>query len=424
METSSPKKLPTARDAALDLMAAVMGEEKILSDVAPKVLGGMSPAEAARANRLANGVFRNMQRCDRVLGRFVRQLPPDDVMNALRLATYEMLALGEAPHGVVSTAVNTVRKRSGEAGLGRMANAVLRKVAGSDLVWADLPVPELPKTLRKPLMAAYGGAKLRAIEAVQAGDPPVDLSCQRAVDIPAAVTLPTGSLRLAHQGQVSALPGFKEGSFWVQDAAAALPVPLLGDVAGTRVLDMCAAPGGKTMQLAAAGATVTALDVSKRRIKTVAENLARTGLVADLVTADALEWAPDAPFDAVLLDAPCSATGTLRRNPDLPFAKRALDLEPLLALQAGLFDRAAALLRPGGRLVFCTCSLLPEEGEAQLASALSRHPQLALDPIAPGDLPGLHPDWVLDGALRITPDTWAEHGGIDGFFIARLKRAE
>lgn len=424
METSSPKKLPTAREAALDLMVAVMGEEKILSEVAPKVLGRLPPAEAARANRLANGVFRNLQRCDRVLGRFVRQLPPEDVMNALRLATYEMLALGEAPHGVVSTAVNTVRKRSGEAGLGRMANAVLRKVAASDLLWADLPVPELPKTLRKPLMAAYGGAKLRAIEAVQAGDPPVDLSRQRDAEIPGAVALPTGSLRLTHQGQVSALPGFEDGSWWVQDAAAALPVPLLGDVAGARVLDMCAAPGGKTMQLAASGAQVTALDVSRRRLKTVAENLARTGLVAEMIAADALEWEPDALFDAVLLDAPCSATGTIRRNPDLPFAKRSLDLAPLVELQSALFDRAAAMVRPGGRLVFCTCSLLPDEGEAQLQAALARHAVLALDPIGPGDLPGLHPDWLKDGALRITPDTWAEHGGIDGFFIARLKRAE
>ena len=424
METSSPKKLPTAREAALDLMAAVMGEEKILSEVAPKVLGRLSPAEAARANRLANGVFRNLQRCDRVLGRFVRQLPPDDVMNALRLATYEMLALGEAPHGVVSTAVNTVRKRSGEAGLGRMANAVLRKVADSGLVWADLPVQELPKTLRKPLMAAYGGAKLRAIEAVQAGDPPVDLTRQRDVDIPGAVALPTGSLRLANQGQVSALPGFGDGSWWVQDAAAALPVPLLGNVVGARVLDMCAAPGGKTMQLAAGGAEVTALDVSKRRLKTVAENLARTGLAAEMIAADALEWQPEVRFDAVLLDAPCSATGTIRRNPDLPFAKRSLDLAPLVELQAALFDRAVAMVRPGGRLVFCTCSLLPDEGEAQLAAALARHTELSLDPIGPDDLPGLHTDWVQDGALRITPDTWAEHGGIDGFFIARLKRAE
>ncbi|MEO1239160.1 MAG: RsmB/NOP family class I SAM-dependent RNA methyltransferase [Pseudomonadota bacterium] len=424
METSSPKKLPTARDAALDLMAAVMGDEKILAEAAPHVLLHLSPADAARANRLANSVFRNLQRCDRVLGRFVRQLPPEDVMNTLRLATYEMLALGEAPHGVVSTAVNTVRKRSGEAGLGRMANAVLRKVADSGVVWADLPVPELPKTLRKPLMAAYGGARLRAIEAVQAGPPPVDLTCQRSVDIPGAVDLPTGSVRLAHQGQVSALPGFSEGDWWVQDAAAALPVPLMGDVGGQRVLDMCAAPGGKTLQLAAAGARVTALDVSKRRLKTVAENLARTGLTADMIAADALDWQPDAPFEAVLLDAPCSATGTIRRNPDLPFAKRNLDLAPLVGLQAALMERAVTFVRPGGRILFCTCSLLPDEGEAQLAAALARHDMLSVDPIAVTDLPGLSPAWCQDGALRITPDTWAELGGIDGFFIARLKRAE
>lgn len=405
-------------------MAAVSAEARILSDAAPKVLGKLSPAEAARANRLANGVFRNFQRCDRVLGRFVRQLPPDDVMNVLRLATYEMLALGEAPHGVVSTAVTTVRKRSGEAGLGRMANAVLRKVAGSGLVWDDLPVPELPKTLRKPLIAAYGVPRVRAMEAVQAEVPPVDLTLKTDFAIPGAQPLPTGSLRLTDPGQVSGLPGFAEGAWWVQDAAAALPVHLMGDTAGKRVLDLCAAPGGKTMQLAAAGTDVTALDVSKRRLKTVSENLDRTGLKATLVAADALEWTGSEPFDAVLLDAPCSATGTLRRNPDLPFAKRDLDLAPLVELQSKLIDAALGHLKPGGTLVFCTCSLLPEEGEGQVEAALARHPSLQMDPIEPDATLGLHADWMKEGALRITPESWSDLGGIDGFYIARLKRAE
>jgi 16S rRNA (cytosine967-C5)-methyltransferase len=223
--------------------------------------------------------------------------------------------------------------------------------------------------------------------------------------------------------QVSALPGYAQGDWWVQDAAASVPAQVLGARQGMRVLDLCAAPGGKTMQLAATGAEVTALDISGPRLERLRENLQRTGLQAGVVTADALEWVPEAPFDAVLLDAPCSATGTIRRHPDLPFVRDGADISGLIAVQAEMIDAALRLLRPGGRLVFCTCSLLPDEGEMQLDGALARHPGLTLEP--PQGVPGLEPGWLTPaGALRLRPDFWAGRGGIDGFFIARLRKPE
>jgi 16S rRNA (cytosine967-C5)-methyltransferase len=276
--------------------------------------------------------------------------------------------------------------------------------------------------LRQTLVRAWGREAVSAIEAVQAGVPPLDLTVRPgAGPLPEGEVLATGSLRLTEAGQITALPGYAEGAWWVQDAAAALPVRLLDPKAGERVLDLCAAPGGKTLQLAAAGAEVTALDISGPRLGRLRENLARTGLTAEVVVADALHWQPPAPFDAVLLDAPCSATGTIRRHPDLPFVKDGSDLPGLTELQSALIDRALGFVKPGGRMVYCTCSLLPEEGEAQLEAALMRHPELTVE--AP-DMPGIDPGWITpQGALRLRPDYWAGRGGMDGFFIVSLRRA-
>ncbi|KMK68676.1 NOL1/NOP2/sun family protein [Puniceibacterium sp. IMCC21224] len=231
--------------------------------------------------------------------------------------------------------------------------------------------------------------------------------------------LPTGSVRLTGAGQVTALPGFVEGAWWVQDAAAALPVRLLGDVAGRDVLDMCAAPGGKTMQLAAGGANVTALDLSPARLERVAENLARTGLSAKMVTGDALDH--QGVYDAILLDAPCSATGTIRRHPDLPHARIGDGIAELIGLQAQMIDHALDLLAPGGRLVFCTCSLLPDEGECQVEEAVVRHPGLEVLHV---DAPWIAPEWrTSEGGLRLRPDFWPDLGGMDGFYMAVLHKA-
>jgi 16S rRNA (cytosine967-C5)-methyltransferase len=229
-----------------------------------------------------------------------------------------------------------------------------------------------------------------------------------------------GSLRLTSAGQISALPGYESGAWWVQDAAAALPVRLLGDIAGASALDLCAAPGGKTMQLAAAGAVTRAIDISPTRLSRVEENLRRTQLEAQLEAQDALEHGGES-YDIVLLDAPCSATGTIRRHPDLPYAKDGSDFFELIELQSRMIDHAISLLNPGGRLVFCTCSLLPDEGECQIEEALKRHSGLKIDHSAlETDIVDSQMKAAPEG-LRLRPDMLSDKGGLDGFFISILR---
>jgi len=415
--TQGKSPRPTARGGAVALLNAVLGEGALLAEAFDHPdFAALPPAERARAQRLALTVLRVLEPADKVLHPLMRKAPPLPVWNILRLAVVE-LAEGAAAHGVVNEAVGLARAGRKTSHLAGLVNAVLRQVP---VGVALNGVQKLPRWLRQPLVHAYGRDAVTAIEAVQATAPPLDLTLRAGAEAPDGDLLPTGSLRLADRGQVSTLPGYASGGWWVQDAAAAMAVPLLGDVKGQRVLDMCAAPGGKTMQLAAAGADVTALDISGPRMARVVENLARTGLAATCITADALDWQPDQPFDAILLDAPCSATGTIRRHPDLPFVKDGSEIAGLVALQTALLDRALGWLKPGGRLVFVTCSLLPDEGEAQLTAALARHPGLSV--LRP-TLPGLSPDWITpDGGLRLRPDYWADKGGMDGFFMACLKR--
>ncbi|PTE14543.1 RsmB/NOP family class I SAM-dependent RNA methyltransferase [Pseudogemmobacter blasticus] len=403
-----------ARAAAAALLDAVLGEGRMLSELPDAE--GLAPGDRARARRLAEEVLRRVEPVDRLLGGLMRKAPPLPVLNLLRLAVVEM-ALGAAPHGAVNAAVALVRRGKRTQHLAGLANAVLRAVPANPV----LGVQKLPRWMRQPMVHQWGREVVAAIEAVQALTPPLDLTVRPEAEAPEGEALPTGSLRLAAPGQVSGLPGYAAGGWWVQDAAAALAVRLLAPQPGERVLDLCAAPGGKTMQLAAAGARVTALDISPARMARVRENLARTGLAAETVLADALDWQPEAPFDAVLLDAPCSATGTVRRHPDLPFVKDGSELPGLVELQARLLDRALTMLRPGGRLVFATCSLLSEEGEGQVSAALERHPGLAVER---AEVPGVEPGWWTEGGgLRLRPDHWAEKGGMDGFFIARLRVA-
>ncbi|SIO51275.1 16S rRNA (cytosine967-C5)-methyltransferase [Rhodovulum sp. ES.010] len=418
-----------ARGAALRLLRAVLEEHRLIAELA--AAGGpldmLEPAEAARARRLALATLRHLGRADAVLKPHLRKPPPPAIRAILRLATVEMLEAGAAAHGAVDAAVGLARANGRTRAYAGLVNAVLRKVAATPPeTWAALPPQRLPGWLRGRLDSAWGRAAVTGIEAAHAAGAPLDLTpkdgeaAALAARLGGAV-LPTGSVRLTGRAQVSALAGYAEGAWWVQDAAAALPAKLLAPRPGARVVDLCAAPGGKTMQLAASGAAVTAVDLSEARMARVEENLARTQLAADLVVADALSWAPDRPADAVLLDAPCSATGTVRRHPDLPFAKDAASIRPLFALQAALIDRAVGMLAPGGRLVYCTCSLLPEEGEAQVAAALDRHPDLL--PM-PAEAPWIEPAWqTAHGALRLRPDFWPERGGMDGFYIACLGKS-
>jgi 16S rRNA (cytosine967-C5)-methyltransferase len=408
-----------ARAAAVGLLGAVLDEGHLLGQavVDPQgPLAGLTPSDRARAQRLATAVLRQVEPVDRVLAPHLRKSPPRMVHNVLRLAVVE-LSLGTAAHGVVNAAVEIVRRGKRTAPMAGLVNAVLRKIEGNAL--AGQPVQKMPRWLRQPLVHAYGRDAVAAMEAVQARPAPLDLTMRTGAEVPVGTMLPTGSLRLGDVGQISGLPGFAAGGWWVQDAAAALAVPLLAPKAGERVLDLCSAPGGKTLQLAAAGAEVTTLDASEARMGRVIENLARTGLPARVVVADAFDWVADGPFDAVLLDAPCSATGTLRRHPDLPFVKDGSELPDLIALQSALIDRALGMVRPGGRLVFCTCSLLPDEGEGQLAAALLRHPGLVVER---PEMAGIDPAWITDqGGLRLRPDYWGDLGGMDGFFMVRLK---
>jgi 16S rRNA (cytosine967-C5)-methyltransferase len=416
-----PKPGLAARQAALDLVNGVRIGHRALSEMAvPETL---PPEERARAARLAGDTLRWSGRADRMLGPHLRQRPPEEVLNLLRLGTVELCVEGSAPHGVVDAAVTLAKAHPATRRQAGLVNAVLRRVSEEAARWDSLPVPELPKWLRKRLLEAWGKAAVAAMEAAHAAGAPLDLTARDgdAGALAAAVggeVLPTGSVRVA-SGQVTALPGYAEGRFWVQDAAAAIPARVLAPAEGERVLDLCAAPGGKTMQLAAMGARVTALDLSAERMKRVEENLARTRLSAEIVVADALTW-EGGPFDAVLLDAPCTATGTIRRHPDLPFVKEEAQVEELAALQSAMIDRALRLVRPGGRVVFCTCSLLPEEGEAQVEAALARHPGLALVPEAL-EIAGAEAAWIGPWGLRLRPDFWAERGGLDGFFIACLR---
>ncbi|HLQ19698.1 MAG TPA: transcription antitermination factor NusB, partial [Tabrizicola sp.] len=304
----------TARATAIAILDGVLGEGRMLSDFSGD---GLAPADRARALRLAETVLRHLEPADKLLDKHLRKAPPLTVRNTLRLALVER-AEGAPAHGVVNAAVEITRqggKRT--AHLAGLVNAVLRALPDP----VTLPVQKLPRWLRQPLVHTYGRDITTAIEAVQAQEPPLDLTLRAGFPHPEGELLPTGSLRLRSPGQLSTLPGYTTGGWWVQDAAAALPAQLLQPKPGERILDLCAAPGGKTLQLAASGAHVTALDISAPRMARVQANLARTNLNATLITADALHWQPEALFDAILLDAPCSATGTIRRHPDLPFVK-------------------------------------------------------------------------------------------------------
>ena len=418
-----------ARAAALALLDAVLGEGRAMSELTGAA-GPLSrlaePGDRARAQRLALETLRQLGRADRLLRRFLRREPPLPVMNILRLATVEMLEGGTAPHGAVNAAVELAQAGKRTAYAAGLVNAVLRKAAEAGEVWARLGGPELPGWLRGRLQSAYGAKAVAAMERVHALAPPLDLTPKDGDAAALAarlggVALPTGSVRLAARGPVTELPGYAAGDWWVQDAAAALPARILAPARGETVADLCAAPGGKTLQLAALGAAVTAVDISGERMARLAENLARCGLAAEVVTADVLDWQPETRPGAILLDAPCTATGTIRRHPELPYIRSGAEVRVLAAAQAVLIDRALRLLAPGGRLVYCTCSLLPEEGEAQVAAALERHPGLGTDPGALM-VPGVAPEWrTPEGGLRLRPDHWAEAGGMDGFYIAVLR---
>lgn len=422
-----------ARKLAVRWLEQVILKRRALEDAIEHDpdLGALDPRDRAFAHLLILTLLRRLRLIDRIIDKSMdrKKLPQGPARDALRLGIVQLLFIGTPPHAAVKSSVALVR-RLGGGQHDKFVNAVLRRLAtdGAKLIKrqdeARLAVPDWIWT---SWGAAYGPEAARASAEALLREPPLDLTLKNPDEAVlwaerlGARVLPTGSLRRPGSGgDLRALPGFAEGAWWVQDAAAALPVRLLGPIAGLDVLDLCAAPGGKTAQLCAAGARVTAVDRSGPRLKRLHENLARLGLSAAVVEADAGLWRPETPADAVLLDAPCSATGSARRHPDVLHLKTPEDIERLTALQDRLLDAAAAMVKPGGRIVYATCSLQPEEGEARITAFLERCPAARLDPVRPEELGGCAELISPDGYLRTLPAHLAELGGIDGFFAARL----
>ena len=431
--TSSPPQ--GARAVAAHALGAILRRGRTLD----QALGGtpgldeLSPRDVAFARLLLLTTLRRVGQIDAFLAELMeRPLPArrGAVQDVLRLGVAQLAFLETAPHAAVASTVALAQGPRLQPYRG-LVNAVLRRASREHGAIAGFDAARLntPDWLWQSWTHAYGAERCRAIAEAHLGEPPLDLSPVSDAQRPAeelcaalgAQRLPGGTLRMRGAGDVTRLKGYEAGAWWVQDAAAALPARLLGPVAGKQVLEIGAAPGGKTAQLAAAGARVTALDRSAPRLARLRENLARLGLEAEIVEADALEWRPPASADAVLLDAPCSATGTIRRHPDIPHGRGPADVSRLAPVQGRLLARAAAMVAPGGLLVYASCSLQPEECERQVDAFLAASPGFARLPVRRDELAGSDDAVTGAGDLRTLPCHWAEEGGMDGFYAARLR---
>ncbi len=404
------------RESAFDLLTAVLERHRTLEE-ALDGLPAQEPRYRAAAHRLAAAVLRRLGTLDAVLEPFLRKEPPEPVRNILRIGAAGLLLLDTPDHAAVATAVG-LAKRRGLTPFAGLINAVLRKVAAAGPgVLEDLDVARLDTPAW--LWTAWGQSA-RAIASAHQTEAPLDVTLKPGTPVPpGGVLLPTGSVRFPPGTRVAEIQGFENGDLWVQDAAAALPARLLEVRPGERVADLCAAPGGKTAQLAAGGAVVTALERDPARIERLTANLKRWGLHADVINADATTWTAPEPFDAVLLDAPCSATGTIRRHPDVARIKRPRDVQTVIQAQDKLLEAAAAMLRNGGRLIYAVCSLQPEEGAPRVASVVAKT-GLRHDPFRPEELAAIPEARTAEGFLRTHPGLWRDRGGMDGFFAARL----
>ncbi|SJZ36277.1 16S rRNA (cytosine967-C5)-methyltransferase [Enhydrobacter aerosaccus] len=423
-----------SRRAALEVLIACLDKGQPLDDALARHQGfaSLEPRDRAFVRLLLATTLRRLGEIDDVLkGLVARPLEGANALGhqVLRLGAVQLLFLGTPAHAAVDTSVRLV-EGAHLPHLKGLVNAVLRRVAREGTVpLGDHDAARLntPLWLWESWMEAYGEAATRAIAAAHLSEAPLDLTPRTDAAFWAgrleAEVLPTGTIRRGAGGNITELPGFAEGAWWVQDAAAALPARLLGDIAGKRVADLCAAPGGKTLQLCAAGAAVTAVDISARRMARLGDNLMRAGLKAELVTADATKWLPTEKFDAILLDAPCSGTGTLRRHPDIAWLKDEYDVDRLAVTQDRLLLHALDLLKPGGTLVYAVCSLQEDEGPARIEALLARDRRVERVLIAADELPGLAEAITPKGDVRTLPSMWTERGGIDGFYIARLRRS-
>lgn len=351
------------------------------------------------------------------------------VMDVLRVGIAQLLFSATAQHAAVSTTVDLCREINQQP-FAKLVNAIMRRLqreADALIAAQDAATLNTPDWLWNSWHKAYGGATARAIAEAHAETPPTDLSVKADLEtwaekLEGSVIL-NGSIRLKDAENIRNLPGYGDGAWWVQDAAAHLPTTLLGDIAGKRVFDLCAAPGGKTMALAAMGAQVTAVDISERRLERLRENLERVGLTADVLIQDVRKWTPNTLADIVVLDAPCSSTGTARRHPDILYSKSPEDIDKLALVQDELLDAAAKLVKPGGMLMYITCSLQPEEGPDRVGAFLVRHDGFTAMPISPEELPELPEAIDRQKNLRTLPSMLAGNGGIDGFYAARLQKS-
>jgi 16S rRNA (cytosine967-C5)-methyltransferase len=440
-----PSEVPglAARRIAADVLDGVLHKHRTLDDqldgtAAHPGLKTLADRDRALMRRLVATILRRLGTLGHLLSKLLDRGVPTDApraQSALLIGAAQILWMDVPDHAAVDLSVRLVQSDRRAAKYAGLVNAVLRRCAreGAGIIdEVKSEMLDLPPWLIKRWTAHYGEATARAMALALSHEPSLDLTVKSEAEQWASrlhgEMLPTGTVRTLLQGSVTMLPGFTEGEWWVQDAAAALPVRLFGDVTGRQIADLCAAPGGKTAQLAQAGAKVTALDRSPARMARLRDNLARLSLEAETVVADAVEWQGAADgFDGVLVDAPCTSTGTIRRHPDVAWLRQEADIAALSALQGRLLRKAAGLLKSGGTLVYCTCSLEPEEGEAAIAALLAAEPGLRRAPVQPQDVAGLSGIITPEGDLRTLPSHLPHAdprlAGLDGFYAARLVKS-
>jgi len=428
---SSPT--PTARGVAVDLLGTVLRRRRSLDDAIDEAsdLQLLSVRDRAFARLLVATVLRRLGQIDALIAHcLATPLPPraSVIHDMLRLGIAQLLFLRTPAHAAVATTVDLADARGFTSHKG-LVNAVLRRLSqdGPGLVaQQDAPRLNTPKWLWNSWTGAYGAIECRRIAEVHLREAPLDITVRGDrtgwAERLEAILLPSGTIRRASGGAIANLPGYTDGAWWVQDAAAAIPARLFGDIAGKHVIDLCAAPGGKTAQLASAGATVTALDRSPRRLDRMSANLKRMTLKVEMVSADAITWRPEKKVWGVLLDAPCTATGAIRRHPDVPHLKTPDDVARLAAVQERLLTAAIDMLEVGGTLVYCTCSLEPDEGHKQIENLLARGAPLQRVPVRGEEVGGLTEFITASGDIRTLPSHIPEFDGIDGFFASRLVR--
>jgi len=431
MQKQNPILSPSARLCALGALVHSLDKQKPLDSawVNDRHFTTLSPSDRAFAQLLTKTALRRLGQIDDILTRFMERplaSSASRISHILRLGVAQLIWLDTPPHAAVHCAVEMTKQVKMEK-FGGLVNAVLKKISleGKQIEQTqDAPKINTPEWLWKSWEKAYGAESCRKIAEAHLREPPLDLSVKTDPAFWAeqlgGIVMALGSVRLHDARNITQLKGFSEGYWWVQDMAATIPARLLGDVREKRVIDLCAAPGGKTAQLAAGGAKVSAVDRSKERIAMLKTNVHRLKLQADYVTTDASKWLPAIAPDSILLDAPCSATGTLRRHPDVAWHRQPSDIKRLTDTQAVMLDHALTMLKPGGMLVYSVCSLQPEEGEEQITAILKNRPDVTLDPVLPATLGGLTECITPRGEVRTLPFHLWDQDGMDGFFAARL----